>query len=227
MASLNDLKLAKEVIEHDVAELDQLPAQMGMRTPTLQPGSYVFQLPVLTALRDAFDKVERDGEPERLAVVFRDDAALVIAQAADKDLVGKPFNTRISNVARKRGKGDIKVSDYDYLLQVLGEKSMPKTNQAYGEMLLRHAGKTFGADIELSYYCNSKNPIRAEDESGQTVPLDGQEGRKLQKGCGSRYYQKDVPRDEDTGKYPVKIGCDCGAVLYANENLVRFRKTTA
>lgn len=225
MASLNDLKLGAEPIEHDVAELDQLPAQMGMRTPTLQPGPYVFELPALPALREAFDVVKRDGEPDRLAVVFRDEAALVIAQAPDKELVGKPFNNRLSNVSRKRGKGDIKVSDFDYLLQALGEKAMPKTNKAYGETLLRYAGRRFGADVELSYYCNSKNPIRAEDASGQTVALDGQEGRKLQKGCGSRFYQKDVARDEDTGKFPVKIACDCGAVLYANENLVRFRKT--
>ena len=224
MASLNDLKLTKEVIEHDVADLDALPAQMGMRTPTLQPGPYVFQLPALAALRECFDAIKRDGEPDRLALVFRDEAALVIAQAPDKELVGKPFNNRISNVARKRGKGDVKVSDFDYLLQCLGEKKMPNTNIAYGEAIQRYAGKTFGADIELSYYCNNKNPIRVEDTSGQMVTLDGQEGRQLQKGCGSRFYQKDVDRDAETGKFPIKIGCDCGAVLYANENLTRFRK---
>lgn len=227
MASLNDLKLTKEVIEHDVADLDALPAQMGMRTPTLQPGPYVFALPALAALREAFDVVKREGEPDRLAVVFRDEAALIIAQAPDKELVGKPFNNRLSNVARKRGKGEVKVSDLDYLLQALGEKKMPNTNPAYGEAILRYAGRTFGADVELSYYCNNKNPIRTEDASGQTVTLDGQEGRGLQKGCGSRFYQKDVSKDEETGKFPIKIGCDCGAILYANENLVRFRKVTA
>ncbi len=227
MASLNDLKLTKEVIEHDVADLDALPTQMGMRTPTLQPGPYVFALPALTALRDAFDVVKREGEADRLAVVFRDEAALTIAQAPDKELVGKPFNNRLSNVARARGKNGPKVSDFDYLLQALGEKKMPVTNVAYGEAILRYAGRTFGADIELSYFCNSKNPIRAEDASGQVVALDGQEGRALQKGCGSRYYQKDVEKDQETGKFPIKIGCDCGAVLYANENLVRFRKVSA
>jgi len=229
MANLAALKLDKEVIKHDVATLDELPAQMGMRTPTLQPGPYVFQLPPLTALREAFDVVNREGKPQRIVAIFNEDAPLLIVQTPPeyKDLIGKPFRNRISNVERKRGAADSNapsVSDMDYLLQALGEKALPTSNEAYINTLLKHAGKTFGASVELSYYCNEKKPVRVDGADGTTVVLDGEEGREKRLGCRTRFYQKDITRDPETGRYPNSVTCDCEAVLYANENLGQFRK---
>jgi hypothetical protein len=44
-------------------------------------------------------------------------------------------------------------------------------------------------------------------------------------GCGARYYEKDIPNEaKEDGVFPNRIDCECGAVLYANENLSRFRK---
>lgn len=228
MPSLSELasKLSTEKLDHDIADLTQLPEQMGMRTPTLQPGPYIFELPALAALREAFDVVD-DGKI--LVVKFRDDAALKIVQAPDASLNGKPHGNSITSRARARGRGDNapKVSDLDYLLSSLGDTKRPTTLKGYGDQVLLHAGKRFGADIELSYYCNDKRPVRLPTDDGTgTITMDGQEGRGLQNGCGARFYQKDVEKQED-GKYPTKLGCNCGAVLYANENLTRFRKVTA
>lgn len=227
MASLTELagKLSADPLEQDVADLTQLPEQMGMRTPTLQPGPYIFQLPALPALRECFD-VSEDGKT--LMAKFREDAALTIVQAPDASLNGKPHGNMITSRARARGRGDNapKVSDLDYLLSALGDTKRPATLEGYGKALLPHAGKRFGADVELSYYCNDKKPVRVVDDQGSTISLDGKDGRTLQNGCGARFYQKDVEKGED-GKWPNKLACDCNAVLYAQENLVRFRKVTA
>ena len=152
MAKLSELNLKKDLIKHDVAALTELPAQMGMRPPMLQPGSYIFQLPATNNLREAFD-ADDEGN---LVYIFRDDAALTVVQAPPENEgnVGRPFGTRLSTRARKRGKAEDPnakaVSDADYLLAALGETAMPKTMPAYGDTLVKHGGGRFGADVELN-----------------------------------------------------------------------------
>lgn len=226
MAKLSELNLKKDVIKHDVAALTELPQQMGMRPPMLQPGSYIFQLPATNQLREAFD-VDGDGN---LVYLFRDEQALTVVQAPPENEgnVGRPFGTRISTKARKRGKADDpnakSVADADYLLAGLGETAMPKTQVQYGEVLVKHGGARFGADVELNWSCNPNRNIRVEVEGGQLVEADGTKGVAEQKGCGARYYQRDV--DQVEGKFPSRVNCNCGAALFANENLVRFRKVS-
>ena len=82
----------------------------------------------------------------------------------------------------------------------------------------------FGADVELNWSCNPKRNIRVEVDGGQLVEADGTNGIAEQKGCGARYYQRDV--EQVDGKFPAKVNCNCGAVLFANENLTRFRKVS-
>lgn len=227
MAKLSELNLTKDVIKHDVASLTELPAQMGSRPPMLQPGSYVFQLPSANNMRECWDK-DKDGN---LVAVLRDDAALIVVQAPPENQgnVGRPHGNRISARARKRGKSDDpnakSVSDFDYLLASLGETAMPKIQALYGEVLMKHGGAWFGADVELSWNCNDQRPIKIEGEGGQLITLDGQEGREKQLGCGARYYEKDMGKNED-GKYDSRVTCTCGATLFANENLVRFRRVS-
>lgn len=227
MAKLSELKLKKDPIQHEVASLGELPAQMGMRPPMLQPGSYIFQLPPTQAIREAFDQ-DDDGN---LIVIFRDEAALTVVQAPPENEgnIGKPFGTRVSSKARKRGKADDPtakaVSDADYLLASLGETAMPKTMIAYGETIAKHGGSRFGADVELNWNCNPKRNVRLETEGGQLVEADGTNGIEVQKGCGARYYERDMQKN-DQGKFESKVTCACGAVLFANENLTRFRKVS-
>jgi len=227
MAKLSELNLKKDVIQHDVANLGELPSQLGMRPPMLQPGSYIFQLPPVQALRDAFEKDDEGN----LIVILRDEAALTVVQAPPDNAgnVGKPFGTRISCKARKRGKADDptakKVADADYLLASVGETAMPKTMPAYGDVIVKHGGDRFGADVELNWSCNPKRNVRLEVEGGQLVEADGTNGIEVQKGCGARYYERDVTKN-DQGKFDSKQTCACGAVLFANENLTRFRKVS-
>lgn len=233
MPKLNELGLKQEKIG-DAQDLANLPEQIGMRKPPLQPGPYRFRLADGKALAECFEtiKPEINGKEQvRIVAVMRDSAALTILQAppVTTDRINDTFDTRISNAERNRGKDRGMASDMDYLLQATKVVSTkPTTNQGYGEALVKAAGKEFGADIEFSWYCNTKKPIRVEDEGGQAITLDGEEGREKQLGCGKRYYQKDVDRlpaeeGETAGKYPTRISCECGALLYANENLVRFR----
>lgn len=230
MAKLADLKLKKDVIDNDI-DPNTIPEQMGSRPPMLQPGPYVFRLPSLAALQDCWsdkpiETTIKDKAVQRIAANFRDGAELTVVQAPNKDLIGQQFRTRVTNVERARGKATDPnrkyASEFDYLLIALGEKTLPKTNQGYAEALMRHPNQTFAADVEISFFCNANKPIRVEDESGQLQTLNGEEGRELQNGCGTRYYQKDVQKN-DEGLYDNRITCNCGATLYANEDLQRWR----
>lgn len=240
MPSLANLGLKKETIAKDLVDTADLPEQMGSRPRMLQPGPYVFRLPLLAALRECWDTIA-PAVGTRVVAIFQDDAALTIVQAPDKDLNGTTHGNRVTNAERARGKADDpktkKVADMDYLLAALGEKTLPKTNEGYILALQKHPGKTFGADVELGWYCNKDKPIRVpenEDGTGQLIKLDGSgegdEKQALQNGCGSRFYQRDqavIEAKDADGNFPNRITCTCGAVLYANENLVRFRATQA
>jgi hypothetical protein len=109
-----------------------------------------------------------------------------------------------------------------------GLKRMPKTNMEYINALILMGGKEFGADLEFQWSCNPERPIRVDDAVNGTQVLDGKDGRQEQKGCGSRYYQNDVPKqpNEQTGamEYPVRVQCSkCGANLRAFAQIARFR----
>jgi hypothetical protein len=248
MAELGKLNLQQDVIGSAQSVAD-LPQQMGSYLGPLPVGPYVFALPPLSALKGCFDVIENPKEldqpvKQRLAYVFKEDAALTVVQAPRslgedrvKEFVGRQLRQRITNVARRRGKRDDpnakSASDADYLLGALGETTLPARgdNAAYGKALLKYPSKHFGADIEYGWQCRDDKPIKVESEpdaagNTQLITLDGTEGQAEQKGCGKRFYQNDVPKDAD-GSIPNRILCTCGATLFANENLVRFRKVTA
>lgn len=228
MAKLTELNLGKDPIAGE-DNLGNLPEQFGGFTPPPQPGAYRFQLPSAAAMADCWDTVNStDGQ--RIVAKFRDGAELLIVQSPGGQKNGETFATSVSNVARARGKKDdpktIKASDMDYLLQALGETARPKTNQAYAQALLKHAGKAFGADIEWQWSCNPQKPIRARDENNGIIVMDGQNGQNEQLGCGTRFYQNNVDKQQDeTGAmtYPLNIACTCGAELRAFAQLARFK----
>jgi len=236
MGAIKDLKLGKDVIA--TGGWEDLPEQIGTRRKPLQPGPYRFTFPVASKVNECFDTMETtiDGKAAvRVVAIHRDGAELTVEQAPKRyeDRVGEPFPTRISNAERKRGKGDDapKASDMDYVLLTLQAKSRPQTNRQYLEVYAATVPeKSFGADIEWNWGCSDKRNVRVADpdatsEFPKTIELDGQEGREQRAGCGRRYYQKDITADMKTdGEYPRTIDCECGAVLFANENLSNFRK---
>lgn len=212
---LQDLGLKDEVLP--AQSFDDLP-EFGGFTPPPQPGPYRFQLPGnLTKAWEVFDWTKNGNATQRVRLLLDKDAPLQIVQSPGGKANNDAFQTRLSNQERKRGKeGSVEASDLDYLLKALGEKDKPKSNKAYVETTNKYAGKEFGADLSYSFVCNSNRDIRIQNAEGKFEDVVGQNG------CGKKYYQKDLQKD-DTGNYPHEIACECGAVLRVFANLENLR----
>lgn len=242
MSPVRSTQPGPDVMSHS-DDWGNVPEQVGSRRALLQPGPYVFELPPLATLKAAIkDLKAEEGEEgqkvkvKRIAAVFRDGAELKVVQSPRGERNGELVTYRISNVRRPRGKkGDDArplVSDMDYLLQKLGEPKRPTTNEAYVQALLRHAGQPYAADVTWGAHCDKTRHIRVAlvDDNGQpagTTILDGNDPNnpEEQLGCGKRYYQRDLEKD-DQGKYAERVTCECGAILYCNENQENFRSAS-
>lgn len=205
--SLNELGLKREVVNVDVGT-DDLPVFGGGR-PLYQPGRFIFKLPAnLKAIWDVLDL--NDGR-QRIQAIFDRDNPLVIAQSPGGEHDNEPYEGRVSNAERNRGRQgeQIMVSDMDYLLKLLGErreKGEKWTNQDYARRLEAHAGQTFPCNLTITWSCNPNRDIYVDNGEG------GLEEVADQKGCGARYYTRDVTKVE--GKFPDRITCpepNCGA----------------
>lgn len=219
-STLQELGLKAEAIQADAALAD-LPEGFGPLREPLQPGTYRFKLPEKN-LETLWEKFEAD-EPtkdqsgaestqsvERIRATFDADAPLQVIQCPTgvPDRTGEPFETRISNVRRWRDREhSTRASDMDYLLKALGEAVTPMTNVEYAQALMKHAGKEFTADVELSYYSNPNRTIRAlvADQGGQVsiqeIPGAMGNGSRQRAGTGAQ----DVGRDAETHLYPAEI----------------------
>lgn len=212
-SSLNDLQLKDEKLP--VQDLDDLPEFGGFQEPP-QPGPYRFKLPDMTNVWEAFDATIGGNSVQRVRAIFDREHPLTIVQS-NNGINGETFQTRISNAERPRGKDkSVVVSDMDYLLKALGEKTRPTSNKGYIEKMKTFAGKEFGADITYSWVCSPDRDIYAMDAEGKTQKVEGQ------KGCGKKYYMKDIPKGED-GKVPTQIQCACGAAVRCFANLDNLR----
>lgn len=223
-ASLNDLNLKNEALEG--ADFDNIPENLGQsfQDPP-QPGKYRFKLPANMGTCWAVVETEKHGQ--RINAVLADSAALTIVQSPNGGQHnGEDFSYRISNVPRERTKEKILVSDMDLLLRALGETKRPVTNKAYAQALQKHAGEEFTAEVEFSYQCNPKRDAYFDDgNGGQAKAADPSSTSGSRLGCGTRYYQKDVPKVD--GVQPVRITCgnpECGASVRAFPNLSGFKK---
>jgi hypothetical protein len=198
-------------------DLDDLPIFGGFQAPP-PPGAYRFQLPAdLNAVWDLIDVPDKQP-PQRVRASFDRDHPLLIVQSPQGKSNNEPFETRLTNNERGRGKDKaVTASDLDYLLRALGEKGKPRSNREYMQTVQRHAGKQFGADLRYSWRCSKDRDIRARDGQGQVQVVEGK------KGCGESYYQEDVPKAAN-GEVPYEIQCgNCGALLRAFANLDNIR----
>lgn len=210
-------ELKDEVLPTSGQDLDDLPT-FGSFTPPPPPGGYRFQLPAdLSGIWDVIDTPDKNP-PQRVKASFDRDHPLVIVQSPGGKSNNEPFETRLTNNERQRGKDKaVTASDMDYLLRALGEKQKPRNNREYMQIVQRHAGKQFGADLRYSWRCSKDRDIRARDAQGQVQVVEGK------KGCGEAYYQEDVPKGAD-GAVPYEITCgQCGALLRAFANLDNLR----
>jgi len=211
-----DLNKFSAVALTDEVDFNNMPAQMGSYPDPPPPGGYRFEIPALSIANFEEREDKEDAKKKWLQVAFDQNAPLTIVQSKGDVQNGDPFQTRLSNQPRKRGKDDDapRVSDLSYLAQALGATSRPANNRAWIEWLVAQKGKTFGADVEYSYFCNPNKNIYADDGAGGTQEVQ-------QAGCGTRYYQKDVAKVD--GVQPLRVACQCGASVRANANLQRFR----
>lgn len=210
-------ELKDEVLPTSGQELDDLPI-FGTFTPPPPPGAYRFQLPTdLSSIWDLIDVPDKTP-PQRVRATFDRDHPLLILQSPGGKSNNEPFETRLTNNERGRGKDKaVTASDFDYVLRAVGEKTKPKNNTEYIRTLQRHAGKQFGADLRYSWRCSKDRDIRARDAAGQVQVVEGK------KGCGESYYQEDVPKNA-AGEVPYEITCgSCGALLRAFANLDNIR----
>lgn len=209
---LNELELKDEKLPEQT--FDDLP-DFGTFTPPPQPGAYRFMFPA--NLAKVWETFDAPNKGQRIRAIFDRENPLTIVQSPANKVNGDSFQTRISNAERKRGKDGPEASDMDYVLRALGEKKRPSGNKAMAETFSKvAAGKEIGADLTYSWVCSADRDIRAYDDQGKTQVVEGT------KGCGKKYYMKDVQRNEQ-GEYPYELQCECGAVVRAFANLENFR----
>ncbi len=224
--SINDLGLGNDALEG--ADFDAIPENIGQPfADPPQPGKFRFRF--ATHLGGQFMTVETEKYGQRINLVVDSEAPLLIVQSPGKVYDGEEFYPyRISNVPRERTKERILVSDMDLVLRVFGVTKRPATNKAYAAEVVKLAGKEFGALLEYSYNCNPNREAYFDDGAGGTAPAEGRMG------CGTRRYQRDVPKvfsnpEDPTSPLvqPVRIVCpnpECGASIRAFPNLTGFTK---
>lgn len=209
--NINQLDLKPDTTIEGVSDLEGLPEYGGF-TPDPPPGFYGFKAPVFKLTDSVWDVIppSENRPSERIALIFEGDFALQIVHASTelgKKWVGEPYETRVSNVERKRDKeGIIIASEMDYLLRAVGQtkRPSPPTNQNYATAVAKFVpAQYFGADLEYSYFCSPRRDAQIPDGAGGYTSA----GRK---GCGTRYYQAQVTKLPD-GSMPERIQCQCGA----------------
>jgi hypothetical protein len=217
--SLQDLGLKDEALPTAGQALADLPDFGTFREPP-QPGSYRFRLPDdLSAIWDVYDTPAKTP-PQRIRAIFDKDHPLVIVQSPGGKSNNEPFEVRMSNEERSRGKDkSIIASDMDYLLRALKVATKPANNKAYIDVMKQQAKKDFGADIRYSWKCSADRNIRVKDSAGNVQEVEGR------KGCGTSFYQEDLPNGgkDAAGLVPTQIQCTCGAILRCFANLDNIR----
>jgi hypothetical protein len=210
--SLNELNLTDELLPTADQLLDEIPEFGTFRLPP-QPGPFRFRLPQdLTRSWDVFSAGEKG---DRVALVFDKDRPLVITASLGNRYNGDPYETRLTNNERPRGKSGVVASDLHYLLKAFGVTKAPKTNREWVNMVTTFGGREFGADLVYSWRCSTERDIYAADGQGGQVKVEGT------KGCGRGYYERDVQKVN--GETPYQIQCACGALVRAFANLDNLR----
>ena len=218
--SLSELNLKEETLPTAGESLDNLP-QFGQFAPPPQPGAFRFRLPNdLTRIWDTFEAPNKTPAT-RVSAQFDAQSPLLIIQSPGGRYDNEPFQTKLNNNERPRGKDKMLASDLDYLIAAIEGPKTPKptSNAGYLQKVQTYRGKEFGADIRWSWRCGENPNIRVKNDAGDTVEVPDK------KGCGESYYQEDVEnlRNPETREWPLEISCKCGAVLRAFGNIDNIR----
>lgn len=216
MPNLSELQLKDD---NQKVDWDNIGEQRSGFTPPPQPGDgYIWQLP---ADLSSMWNVVNTQKGDRVSLSFFESGLVCVA--SPNGFTGSAFTGSISNVERNRArKGDPEqfASDLQYLYRDgLGGTEKPKGQIPFANAVSAiGSGKKFGSGVEWNAYCNP-NKIRYID-NGEGGSVEDPGGAV---GCGARTYQKNIPREAD-GSYARSFQCQCGAMLLANANLVRFKQ---
>lgn len=208
---LSELGLSNAVLE-DV-DYTSIPEERGEFTPPLQPGPYVFELPSPTNLESSWEVIARNGE-QRVQAVLTGESSLIAHLAGNAT---QNFSAWINNNAYPRGAEKIPVSDMQYLVRSIDPTATPKSNTEFVQVLNGLAGRRFKATVAWSAYCNPNKDVYFPDGEGN---LQVHEGTK---GCGTNYYQQNIPRGDDN-LFIDRFECsECGATVRAFPRLRNFQ----
>lgn len=218
--SLQELagQLRNEALPTAGQDMEDLPSFGGWTQPP-PAATYRLKLPKeISNVYEPFDVPDKQP-PQRIRAHFDKDHPLLIVQSPGGKLNGEPFETRVTNNERARGKDkSVVASEMDYLLRACGVKNKPGNNLEYVQVLSQQGGKEFTADLKYSWRCNRDRDIRVRDDAGAVQVVEGK------KGCGEAYYQEDVSKNAD-GSVPYEVKCSrCGAWLRAWANLENMRE---
>src|SRR5262245_38394823 len=160
MPDINNLNLVVEEEELPDTPVDELPRQIPAVNYALpQPErTYEFQLPA--GIHKAWETMDTQ-RGQRVKLVLRDEHALVNLTS------GGPLSASITTAEREAGRqGEKKLaSDAGYLLQALGETSIPawSNSRAWITRINAHAGESFLADVDWDVSCGKDRNIRRWD----------------------------------------------------------------
>lgn len=228
MPKFEELEI-KEGSHEAASGVGDMPEERGATKPNLPQKRYTFQLPA--NIGSLADKSSTKDYGDRLKYDFTSEG---IPAYLNGEYAGQWYG-RISAVPRnkaKKGEPDRLVSDLTYLAVALGHASHPVTLQPSGKVefisaasqaelhkiIVSHAGQYFQADNEWSAYCNDQKTRYISDGAGGNV-----EDPSGQKGCGTRVYSRDIPKDA-AGVASDRFPCPkCGAGLLAFQNLSRYQ----
>lgn len=251
MADVNNLGLKEDVAGIDIP--DEVPEQRGEFAPNPYPGWFAVELPPdisgLWEVQEVKDPRNPQGETkvQRVQLVFTAEGApLTVLQAHGQETIygaGTGMGGKVSNVERRRGKKDEKdaplVSDMYYFGEELGHdmdrlraalRAAPgRANHIWIEHMNEHGGGRLKVKVSWSARCDENRKRYVWEANPETGLATGGtvEDPSGDKGCGAKFYLKDIPKDENS-RYMERFMCPkCQtAVLRAWPQFDSFRRLT-
>ena len=230
MPKLEDVQIVEAAHEAAGAEVGVMPEERGGSKPNLAPGRYTFVMPKNVAV--LWEVIKNADLGDRLSLDFGQEG---IPAYRNGEYVAQWFG-RLNALPRnraKKGEPERQVSDLTFLAVAFGHEAKPykvgpkgvvefataPTQKELAKQIEGLAEQQFLADNEWSSYCNSNKARYISDATGGSV-VDP-EGTK---GCGTRIYQRDLPKGGD-GQPLERFPCPkCQAALLAFQNLGRYSK---
>jgi hypothetical protein len=219
MPNINTLNLSDEELPLD---LKTMPAGLGTRPRTPQPGIYRFRLPEAPAINNAFDVM--DSEDSQILVAVFNAEAMLFNVTLNQYYVAR-INNRFREIKvmnKETGEREpVLISDYGLLLNALKAEPERISNRHLAAALVQCAGTEFIAEHTLTARCNPKQPIYKDGK-----PVQGKFGcdknYAVEAWKGQKSERHAIPMDGEN-KIALRFTCTCGNELRSWGQLQGFR----